>query len=75
MMKRKLGLPDPRQRGVPCELGPLSPSGSRSSFTAHQTWLCLLDTGALDQTCIVILFFFSHQVELFERKDRTTGAY
>lgn len=53
----------------------LAPSGSHSSFTAHQTWLCLLDTGAPDQTFIVIFFFLSHQVVLFERKDRRTGAY
>lgn len=34
------------------------PPGSLSSyFTAHQTLLCLLDTGAPDQSCIVRFFF------------------
>ena len=52
--EKKDGLPDLWQCSA------FSPSGSRScSFTTHQTWPYLLDTGALDQTCI----FFSHQVE------------
>lgn len=55
-----------------CGLFFFSPSGSLScSFTTHQTLLCLLDTGAPDQSCIVVFSPGRHLQEVVLK----TGAF
>lgn len=61
--EKKDSLPALWRRGAQCEFGPFLPSGSYPcKFSSHQTCLCLLATGALDQTGIV---FVSHQVHFW----------
>lgn len=65
---------DEKKDGLP-DLWPFfSPSGSLScSFTTHQTLLCLLDTGAPVQSCIVV--FCVSPGRLLKEVALKTGAF